>query len=118
MEQSRKAFQALRPCASDPSIKLKQRLWEQIQLAQTILSQTEQKLQGQKSIRERIDSFNDSEAQPIRKGKLNQAVEFGRTLQSVQDSSGVVLHYGVYRGNPRDRTELLWMLRQAKAVSA
>ena len=94
MEQSRKAIQALRPCASDPSIKLKQRLWEQIQLAQTILSQTEQKLQGQKSIPERIDSFNDSEAQPIRKGKLNQAVEFGRTLQLVQDSSGVVLHYG------------------------
>ena len=114
----RQSLPSARPFASDRSIKLKQRFCEQIELAQTILSQTEQKLQGQKSIPERIVSFNDSEARPIRKGKLNKAVEFGRTLQLVQDSSGLVLHYEVYRGNPCDRTELLWTLCQPKAVSA
>jgi hypothetical protein len=87
---------------------------EQIELAQTILNQTEQKLQGQKSIPERIVSFYDSEAPPIRKGKLNKAVEFGRTLQLVQDSSGVILHYEVHRGHPNDSTELVSVLRQAK----
>lgn len=114
VEQGRKAFQSLCDPTSDQSAKLKQRFFEQIELAQVILSQTEQKLQGNKSIPERIVSFHDCEARPIRKGKLNKAVEFGRTLQLVQDSSGVIVHYEVHRGNPNDRTQLLSVLRQAK----
>lgn len=114
VEQGRKAYQSLRGTASDESAKLKQKFFEQIELAQTILSQTEQKLQGTKSIPQRIVSFHDAEARPIRKGKLNKAVEFGRTLQLVQDSSGVIVHYEVHRGNSNDSTELLSLLRQAK----
>jgi transposase, IS5 family len=116
VEQSRKAFQSLQDSESDRSAKLKEKFFEQIELAHTILSQTEQKLQGTKSIPERIVSFYDSEVRPIRKGKLNKAVEFGRTLQLVQDSSGVIVHYEVHRGNPSDRTELLSVLRQAKTA--
>jgi IS5 family transposase len=116
VEESRKAFQALHPPASDFSRKLKQKFGDQITLAQSILSQTEQKLEGIKSIPERIVSFYDSQARPIRKGKLNKAVEFGRTLQLVQDGSGVILHYEVHRGNPNDSTQLLSLLRQAKTT--
>jgi transposase, IS5 family len=112
VKQSRQAFQSV----SDRSTQLKQRFFEQIERAQTIVDQTEQKLQGQKSIPERIVSFYDSEARPIRKGKLNKAVEFGRTLQLVQDRSGVIVHYEVHRGNPSDRTELLSVLRRAKTT--
>ena len=112
VDQSRKAFQALR--GSSDQVTLKQRFCEQIELAQTILNQTEHKLQGTKSIPQRIVSFHDAEARPIRKGKLNKAVEFGRTLQLVQDSSGVIIHYEIHRGNPNDRTELLSLVRQAK----
>jgi IS5 family transposase len=112
LEESRQAFRSV----SDQSAKLKQRFLEQIERAQTILSQTEQKLQGNKSIPERIVSFYDSEARPIRKGKLNKAVEFGRTLQLVQDRSGVIVHYEVHTGNPSDRTELVSVLRQAKTI--
>jgi transposase, IS5 family len=115
VEESRQALQALRGSAPDQSAKLKQRFCEQIKLAQTILSQTEQKFQGMKSIAERIVSFHDSEARPIRKGKLSKAVEFGRTLQLVQDSSGVVLHYEIHRGNPSDSTALLSVVRQTKS---
>lgn len=102
--------------SSKRSSKLKQRLFEQIELAETILSQTEQKLQGSKSIPERIVSFYDSHVRPIRKGKLNKAVEFGRTLQLVQDSSGVILHYEVRRGHPNDSTELVSVLRNTKTA--
>lgn len=115
VEQSRQAFQSLRGSATDQSVKLQQRLGEQIKLAQSLLGQTEQKLQGITSIPERIVSFHDCEARPIRKGKLNKAVEFGRTLQLLQDSCGVILHYEVHRGNPCDRTELLSVVRQAKS---
>jgi transposase, IS5 family len=114
VEESAKALRSLGGSASHRSVKLKQRFSEQIGLAQTILNQTEEKLQGKKSIAERIVSFHDSEARPIRKGKLNKAVEFGRTLQLVQDSSGVILHYEVQKGNPSDRTELLSVLRKTK----
>lgn len=116
VEQSRQAFQSLCGSVSDQSAKLKQRFFEQIELAQTILDQTEQKLEGNKSIPERIVSFHDSQARPIRKGKLNKAVEFGRTLQLVQDSSGVIVHYEVHRGNPSDRTQLLSVVRQTKTT--
>ena len=43
-------------------------------------------------------------------------MEFGRTLQLVQDSSGVILHYEVHSGNPSDRTELLSVVRQTKTT--
>jgi transposase, IS5 family len=112
VQQSRQAL----PYVSDHCAKLKQRFLEQIERAQTVVDQTEQKLQGQKSIPQRIVSFHDSDVRPIRKGKLNKAVEFGRTLQLVQDSSGVIVHYEVHRGNPSDRTELLSILRQAKTA--
>jgi IS5 family transposase len=114
VEQSDKAFQSLKDSASKDSAKLKQKFFEQIELAETILSQTEHKLQGQKSIPERIVSFHDPQVRPIRKGKLNKAVEFGRTLQLMQDSSGVIVHYEVHRGHPHDSTELLSLLRKAK----
>lgn len=112
VRQSRRAF----PSVSDQCAKLKGKFLDQIERAQTILSQTEQKLAGQKSIPQRIVSFHDPEVRPIRKGKLNKAVEFGRTLQLVQDSCGVIVHYEVHRGNPSDRTELLSVLRQAKTA--
>jgi transposase, IS5 family len=112
VQESRQAFKSM----SDLPAKLKQRFSEQIERAQTIVDQTEQKLQGQKSILERIVSFHDCDARPIRKGKLNKAVEFGRTLQLVQDSSGVIVHYEVHMGNPSDRTELLSVMRQAKTT--
>ncbi|HEY1235806.1 MAG TPA: transposase, partial [Candidatus Binatia bacterium] len=111
-QQSRQVLQAL--CGSDRSAKLTQSFGEQIKLAKIVVEQTQQKLQGQNSIADRIVSFHDPHARPIRKGKLNKAVEFGRTLQLVQDSSGIILHYEIHQGNPSDRTELLSLVRKAK----
>lgn len=112
LKQSREVFQAL--WGSDRSAKLTQSFGEQIKLAKTLVEQTQQKLQGQNSIADRIVSFHDPQARPIRKGKLNKAVEFGRTLQLVQDSSGIILHYEIDQGNPSDRTKLLSLVRKAK----
>ncbi len=112
VEESRKVFKRLCGEVSDP--KLKQKFSEQIELAERVLSQTEQKLQGKKSIPQRIVSFHDAGARAICKGKLNRPVEFGRTLQLVQDSSGVIVHYEVHGGNPNDKTQLLSLVRQTK----
>ncbi|HEX7764980.1 MAG TPA: ISNCY family transposase, partial [Cellvibrio sp.] len=112
--QSRQILQGLGGSASDRSAKLTKSFGEQIKLAKSLLEQTQQKLQGQNSIADRIVSFHDPQARPIRKGKLNKAVEFGRTLQLVQDSSGIILHYEIHQGNPGDRTQLLSLVRKTK----
>lgn len=83
-------------------------------IAEKILEQTKQKLSGITSIAERIVSLHDPEARPIRKGKLKKPNEFGRTLQLVQDSSGIILDYELQHGNPSDKTELLPLVKKFK----
>lgn len=85
-----------------------------LRIAEKILEQTEQKLNGVQSIPERIVSLHDPEARPIRKGKLKKPNEFGRTLQLVQDSSGVILDYELQHGNPSDKTQLLPLVKKFK----
>jgi IS5 family transposase len=88
----------------------------QIGLAKELLEQTEKKLAGQRSIRDRIVSFFDPHARAIVKGKLDKPVEFGRTMELVQDDSGVIVHYEVHPGNPSDKVHLLSLVRQTKKV--
>jgi IS5 family transposase len=87
---------------------------QDLRIAEAILAQTEQKLNGASSIPERIVSLYDPEARPIRKGKLKKPNEFGRTLQLVQDSSGVILDHELHHGNPSDKTELLPLVKKFK----
>ena len=85
-----------------------------MEIAEKILEQTKQKLSGITSIPERIVSLHDPEARPIRKGKLKKPNEFGRTLQLVQDSSGIILDHELQHGNPSDKTELLSLVKKFK----
>jgi IS5 family transposase len=87
---------------------------QDLRIAEEILAQTEQKLKGVQSIPERIVSLYDPEARPIRKGKLKKPNEFGRTLQLVQDSSGVIIYYELQHGNPSDKTQLLPLVKKFK----
>jgi len=87
---------------------------QDLRIAEEILAQTEQKLNDAQSIPERIVSFYDPEARPIRKGKLKKPNKFGRTLQLVQDSSGVILDHELQHGNPSDKTELLPLVKKFK----
>lgn len=113
LAQSRQALQRLSVTAPT---QLKHKLSEQIELAAKLMEQTRDKLKGKRSIPERIVSFYDPEARAIVKGKLDKPVEFGRTLQLVQDGSGVIVHYEIQRGNPSDKTELVSLARQTKKV--
>lgn len=107
--------QALNQLAATAPGQLKQRFSETIALTANLIEQTQDKLAG-KPIPQRIVSFFDPEARAIVKGKLDKPVEFGRTLQLVQDASGVIVHYEIHRGNPSDKTELISLVRQTKKV--
>jgi IS5 family transposase len=113
LAQSRQAFKQL--SATAPS-QLKQKFSQTIELSEKLVQQTKEKLAGKRTIEERIVSFFDPEARAIVKGKLDKPVEFGRTLQLVQDDSGVIVHYEIHRGNPSDKTELISLVRQTKKV--
>ncbi|HET7713108.1 MAG TPA: transposase, partial [Patescibacteria group bacterium] len=110
--QSRQALKQLSVTA--PS-QIKQKFSQTIELTEKLVEQTQDKLAG-KGIAERMVSFFDPEARAIVKGKLDKPVEFGRTLQLVQDDSGVIVHYEIHRGNPSDKTELISLVRQTKKV--
>lgn len=87
---------------------------DQIALAEQILSQTKEKLQGVESIADRIVSFHDPEARVIRKGKLGKPNEFGRTLELVQDQSGLMIDYTIQAGNPSDKTRAVPLVKRFK----
>jgi transposase, IS5 family len=113
LEHSRQAFGKLSKSTPD---QLKQKFIAQIDLARELLEQTENKLAGQRSIPERMVSFFDPHARAIVKGKLDKPVEFGRTMELVQDDSGVIVHYEVHHGNPSDKVHLLSLVRQTKKI--
>jgi len=112
LAQSRQALQQVSATAPTP---LRQEFSQTIELTAKLIEQTQDKLAGRR-IPERIVSFFDPEARAIVKGKLDKPVEFGRTLQLVQDASGVIVHYEIHRGNPSDKTELISLVRQTKKV--
>lgn len=107
--------QALAQLSATAPAQLRQKFSQTIELSEKLIEQTQDKLAG-KRIPERIVSFFDPEARAIVKGKLDKPVEFGRTLQLVQDNSGVIVHYEIDRGNPSDKTKLLSLVRQANKI--
>lgn len=112
LAQSRQALKHM--SATAPS-QLKQKFSQTIELSEKLVEQTQDKLSG-RPIAERIVSFFDPHARAIVKGKLDKPVEFGRTLQLVQDDSGVILHYEIERGNPSDKTKLVSLVRKVKTI--
>lgn len=111
VKQSRSVLQKL---SNRKGSKLVEKLKKQVELGERILKQTHQKLQGVSSITERIVSFHEPEARVIRKGKLNRPNEFGRTIQLVQDESGVILQHEVHHGNPNDRVRIVPLVERLK----
>lgn len=108
--QSHQAIEKI--TGSAKSSNLADKFKEQITVAEEIIEQTEQKLNAVESIEDRIVSFHDPEVRVIRKGKLGKANEFGRTLELVQDQSGIMLDYQIQVGNPSDRTRAVPLVKR------
>lgn len=57
---------------------------------------------GNRVIPDRIISFFDPEARPIKKGKLSKTVEFGYKLRIDENEDGLITGYELYQGNPSE----------------
>lgn len=112
IRQSRRVLDRVnRSAKSSKSVK---KFKEQLTIAEQIMEQTEQKLNGVQSIPDRIISLHDPEVRVIRKGKLGKPNEFGRTLELVQNESGLMLDYQVLLGNPSDTTRAVPIVKRLK----
>jgi len=80
----------------------KQKLADAISLTEKLLEQAKQVVSGTRVIADRIVSFFDPEARPIKKGKLAKGTEFGYKVRIDETESGFVTGYAVYAGNPAD----------------
>jgi len=74
---------------------------------QRVVAQTRSRLAGvMPESSTRLVSLHDTDARPIRKGRLGKPVEFGYKAQVVDNADGVILDHNVEIGNPADAPQL------------
>jgi IS5 family transposase len=72
-----------------------------------VVAQTRSRLAGvMPESSTRLVSLHDTDARPIRKGRLGKPVEFGYKAQVVDNADGVILDHNVEIGNPADAPQL------------
>jgi IS5 family transposase len=74
-----------------------------IRVLEQVIAQTKIRLSG--SMPEgstRVVSLHDTDARPIRKGRIGRPVEFGYKAQVLDNADGIVLDHEVMIGNPPD----------------
>ena len=73
-------------------------------LLELLDTQTQQKLAGEKHIKDRIVSLDEVEARPIKKGKSYPSCEFGTTLQLSFNRQGFLITAENFIGQPGETT--------------
>jgi len=69
-----------------------------------LVTQTQQKLAGERHIENRIVSLDEVDARPIKKGKSHPSCEFGVTFQTSFNRQGFMITAENFIGNPGDKT--------------
>ena len=80
----------------------RQKLATMLRLTRRLMAQTEQRLQGIRSIPDRLVSVFNPEARPICRGKLSAKTEFGYKALITETEERMITHYQVHGGNPAD----------------
>jgi transposase, IS5 family len=78
-------------------------LEETLATVEVVIAQTKVRLSGSvPDGSKRVVSLHDTDARPIRKGRLGRPVEFGYKAQVLDNTNGIVLDHEVMIGNPPD----------------
>jgi transposase, IS5 family len=102
--------------AKDKAQAYQHRLKEAIERTGRLLDQAKQVVSGNRVIPDRMVSFHDPDARPIKKGKLAKTTEFGYKVRIDETESGFITGYEVYRGNPSDEELLLSAVENHRAL--
>jgi IS5 family transposase len=92
-------------------------LEETIAATGRLLTQTDQRLAGNRVIPDRLVSLSDLDARPIRKGKPRHPTQFGYTLLLAEDERGFVADHQLQQGNPPDAPQLVPAVARVIAVT-
>jgi IS5 family transposase len=92
-------------------------LEETIAATGRLLTQTDQRLAGNRVIPDRLVSLSDPDARPIRKGKPRHPTQFGYTLLVAEDERGFIADHQVEQGNPPDAPQLLPSVQRVMALT-
>jgi transposase, IS5 family len=92
-------------------------LEETIAATGRLLTQTDQRLAGNRVIPDRLVSLSDLDARPIRKGKPRHPTQFGYTLLLAEDERGFVADHQLQQGNPPDAPQLVPAVERVIAVT-
>jgi len=90
----------------------KEKLSDAITLTKKLIDQAKEVVSGNRIIPDRIISFFDPEARPIKKGKLSKGTEFGYKARIDETENGFVTGYELYKGNPADDELLIPAVEQ------
>jgi IS5 family transposase len=102
VEQANAVVTQIRDTGQRMAQQSKERLQAAITLTGKLIHQARQVVSGTRTIPDRIVSFFDPEARPIKKGKLAKGTEFGYKARIDETESGFITGYAVYSGNPAD----------------
>lgn len=102
VEQANAVVAQIRDTGQRMAQQSKERLQAAITLTGKLIHQARQVVSGTRTIPDRIVSFFDPEARPIKKGKLAKGTEFGYKARIDETESGFITGYAVYSGNPAD----------------
>jgi IS5 family transposase len=97
--------------------RLADELEETIAATGRLLTQTDQRLAGNRVIPDRLVSLSDPNARPIRKGKPRTPTQFGYTLLLAEDEHGFIADHQVEQGNPPDAPQLLPSVQRVMALT-
>ena len=87
-----------------------------IRLLEEVIAQTRTRIAGvTPQGATRVVSLHDSDARPIRKGRLGKPVEFGYKAQVVDNVDGIIVDHEVVIGNPADAPMLAPAISRIKA---
>ena len=89
-----------------------------IERLERIVAQTRLRVAGQiPDSATRLVSLHDSDARPIKKGRIGKPVEFGYLGQVVDNEDGIVVDHSVHVGNPFDGPLLAPAVRRIKKLA-
>jgi IS5 family transposase len=92
-------------------------LEETITVLERVIAQTRSRLGGEMPAGStRVVSLHDTDARPIRKGRLGRPVEFGYKAQVLDNTDGIVLDHEVMVGNPPDAPLLAPAIERLKEL--
>jgi IS5 family transposase len=116
-QNTRRSIQRAGDMAEGRAVAVLAELEETIAVLEQVIAQTKTRLSGSMPDgATRIVSLHDTDARPIRKGRLGRPVEFGFKGQVLDNADGIVLDHEVMIGNPPDARLLAPAVQRVKAL--